>query len=475
MATFVPGAFGVRTDYNFVSTMSGLHKPDIDSQLTNRYGTQLLTEFYEFFGKSVGTSALEYIHYEEDRIYPKFMATSPGGAAGAGVTLTLSGSSDTIPQNASPYVGTPINVTAIPVRIGDIIGINAASGTPTSASVVQCQVYSINAGAGTIVVYPTVSGTSVPVISGASEVIILTSASGEGSDQPAPLASTVSKYTNNLMIIRDTFEITGTEADLVTWLKFEDPKTGEAKFGYEIKGEADTYKRFQIRKENALLTGRKLSNVTLADLQATAGTPTTITEGLFTGIESRGNNVSYSGLSSLDLSFFEGIIKTAQTQVAAKVNMLPCGINLALQLDDVLANRFVNGGVTYGAFNMNQDLAVNMQFKSFQMGSYTFHKKTIESFSDLQTFGAAGFGYADEGMIIPMDNVIEAKTKATVPAMRTRYLVAPDGSNSRMDKTTVWNGFTQGDNGTDKTQVRYLAHIGLETFALNRFFKITKA
>ena len=97
MATFTPGAYGIRGDYNFVSSMS-IHKPDISPELVQRYGNQMLSELWTYFGKTVGTSSLEYTHYEEDRIYPKFKATCSAGSAGAAVTLTLDSSSLTVPQ-----------------------------------------------------------------------------------------------------------------------------------------------------------------------------------------------------------------------------------------------------------------------------------------------------------------------------------------------------------------------------------------
>jgi hypothetical protein len=470
---FTPGAYGIRADYNFVSTMS-LHKPDIDPTLTKRFGSQLLSELIMYFGKEKGTSSLQYTHYEEDRVYPKINATATAGAAGAAVTFTLSASSLTVPQNASPYVGAPVNVTAIPVRVGDILMIKPSSGIVTSTTVIQALVTGVNAGAGTFIAYPTISGTNIPTISPADEVVILSSAFGEGSNQPEPLNSTVTAYTNQLQIIRETFRITGTEQDIVTWVEFEDPTTGKKGYGWKVKGEADTYKRYLIKRENALLMGSGLTNVTLADVMATAGTPTSITEGLSPAIDARGNLFSYSSITGVDLNLFENIVKTLEVQKGAKVNMLLPGINLSLGIDGALADRVVNGGVSYGNFNMSEDAAVNFAFKSFAVGGYTFHKKVLSSFSDLQTYGAAGFNFNQEALIIPMDNQMDAKTREEAPSLRMRYLVGPDG-NSRKEKTAAVDMFQTGDSGQDYMEMRYLGHWGLEAFALNRFSKISLA
>jgi hypothetical protein len=154
---------------------------------------------------------------------------------------------------------------------------------------------------------------------------------------------------------------------------------------------------------------------------------------------------------------------------------MPCGIDLSLQIDRELGDRFLNGAINYGNFNFDQEKAVDLMFSTFKIGEYTFHKKTYDAFNELQGFGADGYGFKNEGMIIPMDNQIDEKTREEVPSLRKRYLASPDGSESRELITTPFSGLQSGDAGADIFETRYVSHCGFEGFAANRYGYIKQA
>lgn len=469
---YAPGGFQYNGTYNFVSSMD-VHKPEIDSELTKRYGSQYISELLMYVGSEKPVYASEYSHFEEDRIQPKIKATSAGAGAGALATFTLDAAATGSASQASPYVGSVTEDYAVP-RVGDILLIKPASGTVNASSYIRARVEAVNVGAGTFTAYPTKTGDSVPAIGAAAEIIIIGNAFGEGSNQPASRISKVTKYTNNTHIFKETYETTGTEDGNIVWFDYTDPQTGKSGKTFGVKGEADAYARHMINKENILLLSEKITNVTLANAAATAGTPIATTEGLIPFMLSQGNVSSYSAVTGVDLNEIERIIRVLDKQKGAKNNMFACGINLSLQLDNTLADRVTNGGVTYGNFNISQDAAINLQFSNFKVGNYMLHKKTFDCFNDLQTLGADGYGFANEGMIIPMDNKVDAKTRESIQSIRLRYKANPE-DGSRRRRAEFIDNFKSTQDGADKFAVRYLEECGLECFAGNRFVYVQQA
>lgn len=469
---FQGGAFGRTTDYNFITSLD-LHKPEYDTELTERYGDQNLSGFLTMIGAEKGVSSLEYNHFEEERIYPKIKATNGGaGAPGAAVAFTLDAAATlTINEANSPYIGTVSNQIITP-RVNDLIQIKPAAGTTASSgNYIQAMVLSIDKAAGTFSATPILAGGVIPSISTADEIIIYGNAAGEGSGQPEARASRTIKYTNNLQTIKETYEITGTEKNIVTWIDFKG-KNGEKGRVAKLKGESDTYKRFMTEKELTMLVGNKLTNTTIADAFATAGTPLALTEGLIPFILTQGNTSNYVPSTGWDKQKAETLVKTIDKQKGSKVNMLPCGINLGMQIDDTLGDYSNNGALVYGKYDFGSDASRNFQFSSFKLNNYRFDKKTFDAFNDLQTLGADGFGYENEGMVIPMDTKMDAGSKSKVQSLRLRYLADPE-TGAKSARSEVQDLFKL--NGTDKYRVIYKDDCGFEGFAGNRWAYIKQS
>lgn len=456
---YTTGAYVTPTNYNFVSSFD-MHKPDNDPELALVRGKQTLYGLLRAVGNSKPTSSLEYNHWEQDWIMPKIKATGPGGAANAGVTFTLDSSAytdiGTTPH--SPYVATNADIIN-PVRVGDLLLIKPASGSVNAGSYVQAQVTSVTTT--TFVAYPTVSGTSIPAIATADEIVIFSNAFGESTGQPAGRATKVNKKTNNLQIFKNTLQVSGSEDKVVTWVSVNGKN-----YWYAIE-EENTQKVHDNHKELGLLMGKKLTNTTLANLTDSTET-TSITQGMIPSILAGGNTLNYSGVTGITLADFETIVKTLDKERGSQKNWLKCGINLSIDIDNKLGDRFKEGGFVYGNVTFDQAKKVALEYDTFSIGNYQFVKDTYAPFNDPQTFGAAGFGFPNEAMVIPMDNrVISVNGEGvSVPSLRVRYL------EGRENIVTFAN-MLQVD-GTDRLDFRYLSHCGLEMFGLERYYYIQK-
>lgn len=462
MAAFNQGAPVALGQWNFVAAYD-LHKPDVDPELALRYGSQSLVGLLAYVGNEKPTENIEYIHHEEDWIMPKIKATCPAGAAGAVVTFTLDSTSvTTISYNNSPYNATTTE-NALPVNVGDTLLIKPASGTVSAKTYIWAWVKSVDATAKTFVAAPILVGDSIPAIATADEIVIFGNVHGEGSGQPKSRSSKTIKYTNNVQIIKGTYDITGTEKEMILWVDV--PGAGGATSPYfSIKGEGDELKRHLNYVELSMLLGKQITNITnISDVQAALGTPIKATQGLIPEVITNGINQTYSSITGYTLADNKTLVKELDKQKGSKHNLIMCGIDLSMQLDEEFGDRFKEGGVNYGNFVFDQEKRVALEFETFSQGGYGFSKRTYDAFNDLQTLGASGFNFSKEGIVLAMDSrpMMVNGSRMNVPSIRTRYI------EGRKVKTAYVDRFST--DGVDKFQVNYLSECGFELTAPNRF------
>lgn len=472
MATYSPGNFVTRNDYNWVTSMD-LDRPDIDSQVEYRFGDQMLTGMMAMIGAEKGTSALEYIHSEEDRIYPKLNVTnSAGSGAGAAQTFTLEASAQLTVSNSSPYDTSATAKNVVVPRAGEVLMIKPASGLATVDNSIYVVVTSVNASAGTFVAQPLDSTETIPAQASATEVIIIGNMNGEGSVAVSGREARVTRKTNNLQTFRGGNEVTGTAKNIVTWEEFvgKDGKKGHVNY---LHGEAAEYKNFKSQQELTFLVGKPLANTSLAN-NAFFGVdnPVAATKGLIPSILDEGNVSNYSATTGWDKQKAKALVETLDKQKGDKKNMICPGITLSMQIDDTLADYRTNGSITYGNFTFGEDAKVNFQFDAFSIGGYEFGKKIFSTFNDLQSLGADGYGFPTEAMVIPMGMTMDAGSKEKTNYLRLRYLQDPM-TGERIRRTSIIDQFEI--DGTDAFKVNYIDHCGLETFALNKFAYIKQA
>ena len=415
----------------------------------------------------LAVSALEYTHYEEERIYPKLYATSAGAGAGAQATFTMAASSKyDVPEFASPYDGSTTSSITIPRR-GELILIKPASGIVSADRYIKAIIDEVTAT--TFKASPLDSGDSVPAIGAAQEIVIYGNAYGEGSMQPGARQTKVKKEINQIQTVKGTYEVTSTERDMLSWVDFVG-KDGKAGKMYYLKGEADEYKNFMSQKELTLLLGEKLNNDTVANAwvassDANSG-PISLTEGLIPGILSKGNTSAYSQATGWDKQDAESLVKVLDKQKGSKSNLLAPGIDLSIAIDNTLASYKTAGAITYGNYTFSEEASVNFQFDKFKIDDYIFSKKKFDSFNDLQTLGADGFGFTNEGLVIPMDQTRDAGTGEKTNHLRLRYLVNP-ATGERNQRSEIIDNYKI--TGKDTYSVFYKDNVGLESFCLNKF------
>ena len=472
-----PSAVQIATNENYVSnlTTNSLRQRDVSDKLVKRYGEQGITGLMELMGSKAPSSNTTFEHYEEAFRHNSVSATFSSASANNSAAVTLTLASDSYQSN---FAGGTSEYS--PVRPGDILRdkdgdmFYVISTQFPSASTYTVKVHSID-------------GANVAKTSDPFEFAIIGNAHPEGGSQPDSLSPLIHEYSNKCMILKESFEVTGSEATNVVYVKVDNEKMGSGYVWY-LKGESDTYKRFMDYSEIMMMLGEDITNSTLTS----SATPVTTefqggnnvannstlrgTQGLLPWIETDGQSMDL-GSASITMADFDAVIKSLDKYRGAKEYAMYAGIDLSLDVDDLLAAQgaYAAGGANYGTFQNNKNMALNLGFNSFTRGGYTFHKKTYDLFNHPRLLGATGFNYGGYGVCIPMDMRKDAKSGESIPSLRIRYKAA-NGYSRDMEHWLTGSAILQNKtNTTDVLQSHYRCERGFEGFAANRYMLIKKS
>ncbi len=264
------------------------------------------------------------------------------------------------------------------------------------------------------------------------------------------------------MIMKERYQVNGSQATNIGWVNI-----GNGDYRWYMKGEQETRARFEDKREMMMLFGQTgLSNQDIPG-----------SEGYFSAIEDRGIVVSNTAASPLDsIAEFDDIILELDKEGAPAEYAMYLNRKQSLAIDDMLAGGIatqVTAGLAgqFGAFNNDSDLAVQLGFKSFTRGGYTFHKHDWKLLNDPTLLGAST---QFQGAMVPMTQVTDARTGTKAPALEMNYK-ASNGYNREMEHWvtgSVLGHYNNGDTGNDSATFHYRSEINLITRAANQHVAI---
>jgi hypothetical protein len=418
-----------------------------------------LMDFFQFAGMLKPVSQTEYNHKEEDWIeqFNTVLAvTSAPAAPGDPVSFTIP-----VAEHRAGLSYGRLN-RIVQFQGSNIIGIITAIDTTTPTA----HIYTIAPNQ----VTDDLTGT----ISAGDKIIYTGNSFAEGTDTGTGLTPDAITYTNNTMIIKERYLVTGSEATNQSWIEVQD---AEGKTGYlwYLKGERDTFVRFQDATTLALLISEPITNT--AEVAALAGVNGSVplsTKGLLPEIRALGNVSNYTS-NTWDLTQLDTVISAIDRQRGAPEYIVPCGIDFYRESDDFMYDLFQNGAVNYGSFNGQKDLAIALRFSSFERQGYTFHYKKFDGFNHPQSLGATGFEYPGMAVFIPMDERVDTATGEKVPSLAIRY--KSDGQGYDRDIKHYYTGSVNINVPTDDVDVlrtHYTTEKGIDLYAGNRFFLVER-
>ena len=148
----------------------------------------------------------------------------------------------------------------------------------------------------------------------------------------------------------------------------------------------------------------------------------------------------------------------------------------SLAMDDMLAsmNSYGSGGTSYGVFDNEEDMALNLGFSGFRRGSYDFYKSDFRYLNDKATRGginSAATSAAIRGVIIPagVSTVYDQQLGKNLkrPFLHVRYRASQ--TDDRRLKSWVTGSVGAATSALDAMQIHMLSERCLVTQGANNF------
>jgi len=266
---------------------------------------------------------------------------------------------------------------------------------------------------------------------------------------------------NNPIIIKDKYEVSGSEMAHVGWVEVS-TENGASGYLWYLKSESETRLRFEDYLETSMIEGEPAASGSAAETSGYVGT-----KGLFYEVENNGN---VSSGTITDRDDLEALAKVLDKEGAIQENVIFANRSTSFDIDKVLAAQNNSGASTasYGLFDNDEDMALNLGFTGFRIG-YDFYKSDWKYLNDATTRGNIG---GIDGIVVPAgtttvyDQVLGENAKR--PFLHVRYRVSP--TEDRKYKSWVV-GSAGGAMTSDKDnmEVHFLSERALCTMGANNF------
>ena len=385
--------------------------PDLMAKEAEVFGKRTISGFLAQVGAEESMAADQVIWSEQGRLHLAYNATiadinniTGGSNDDGGGTLTIGNDIDGNTAGANHAI-----------RKNDTLIIAQSTG------VVRAIVESVDGATVDVLSYDYASLEDAGMTAAACKVMVYGSEFGKGTDGRSAAATPEFKtFTNKPIIMKDYYEISGSDAAQIGWVEVTGEE-GQSGYMWYLKAKGDVKARFTDYCEMSMLesvkpiVGSIIDNTAAMSIPGGTGTDQTAqtgvnygTEGLFAAIEDRGNiTTGVTGVNAAtDLAEFDAILAEFDNPGAIEENMMFVNRATALAVDDMLAsmNSYGAGGTSYGVFDNDEDMALNLGFSGFRRGSYDFYKSDMRYLNDKATRKTINDEYAAgaiRGVMIP--------------------------------------------------------------------------
>jgi hypothetical protein len=433
-------------------------KPDARDLLIKRFGDQGITGFLKLTGavKNVGTSD-EVYYFEEGRRHKAIDTSTLTISNGSTKSITIDfGAAGTEPVAPNDLVMDVISGDVFLVT--DTASLGKIGGGATALS------------AGQILIETLDDAAPARTLTAGDKLAVVGNMYAQGSAEPSAfLEPDVMRHTQTFAIVKNKYEVNGSQATNIGYVN-----VGNGDYRWFIKGEMEARQRFEDLREMTLLFGEQ----TALAFQGSANEGIVGTEGYFSAVNDRGIVVSGATANAMDsFAEFDAVIKLLDKQGAPAEYAMYVNRAQSLAIDDMLAAGIGTGtsaGLAgqFGAFNNDAEMAVNLGFKSFTRGGYTFHKHDWKLLNDPNLLGA---GTAYHGVMCPLTQVVDPQTGNRAPALELNYKSANGYSRELEHWVTGGGVLGYRTDGTDKATFHYRSEAALITRAANQHVVIKGA
>lgn len=446
-----PSSVKATLSSNYISTFDFMtqYLPDTYEQEFERYGNRSIASFLRNVSAEI-PSASDLIKWaEQGRLHTKYAACSIAyGSGNDTAVLTVADS----------------GVTACNFRVGQTVFLSSNVANQSD----KAYITNVSGLTFTVAYYAAAGGTITDSGNNDITAFVYGSEFRKGdSGMIGSLEPVDDIFEVKPVIIKDKFEVAGSDMAQIGWVEVT-TENGATGYLWYVKAEHETRLRFDDYLEMMMI--EHVSTETGSGVAASALGANSGSEGMFEAIESRGN--VWSGGNPSTLGEFDDIVARLDKQGAIAENVLFVNREFSFDIDDMLAaqNSYGVGGTSYGLFDNDKDMALNLGFTSFRRG-YDFYKSDWKYLNDAALRGGI-VGGAINGVLIPAgtmsvyDQVMGKNMKR--PFLHVRYR-ANEAENRKFKTWVTGSAGGASNSDLDAMQVHFLSERALCTLGANNF------
>ena len=470
----VPLSTNYITDFNFLNQ----YLPDTYEKEFERYGNRTIASFLRMVGAEMPSNSDLIKWAEQGRLHTKYQGcTSAAGAGAASRNVVW-----TIPNNISnfnPALAGTQNTASLRVGQTVMISDNTPGSNLQNKGIVTAGPSDAGAGTGVNqvqIAYYEAGGQAVAA-GVACDIFVYGSEFNKGTNgMVGSLEADDYIFDNKPIIIKDKYSVSGSDMAQIGWIEVT-TENGASGYLWYLKSEHETRLRFEDYLETAMIEAVPADAASGAGdfLQGTAagGSAANLngSDGIFYVVGQRGN--VWGGGNPQVLSQFDNIIQRLDKQGSIEENVIFVNREFSFDIDDMLAaqNSYGAGGTSYGLFDNDEEMALNLGFTRFRRG-YDFYKSDWKYLND-PTMRGDVVGGAVNGLLVPAgsttvyDQILGKNAKR--PFLHVRYRASK--TEDRRYKTWI-TGSAGGarTSDLDAMEVNFLSERAVCTLGANNFF-----
>ena len=459
-ATQIPTATNYITDFNFLNQ----YLPDTYEKEFERYGNRTIASFLRLVGAEMPSNSDLIKWAEQGRLHTKYTNVGLAPLVAAGNATFQVNDNLTPAGSTAGALGTP----SIAIRIGQTVMVVKNDGSGSNKGIVTAVP---TANTFTVAFYEAAGFTGGSAIGNDDvSVFIYGSEFKKGTvGMQGSLEADDIILDNSPIILKDKYAVSGSDMAQIGWIEVT-TENGANGYLWYLKSEHETRLRFDDYLETAMIEAVPAEAGSGAITASFKGS-----EGIFYSVENRGN--VWSGGNPVALADFDAIISRLDKQGSIEENVIFLDRQFGFDIDDMLAaqNSYGAGGTSYGLFDNDEEMALNLGFTGFRRG-YDFYKSDWKYLNDPTMRGGlptgAGSGRVN-GLLVPAgsttvyDQILGKNAKR--PFLHVRYRASE--TEDRRYKTWI-TGSAGGarTSDLDAMEVNFLSERAVCTLGANNFF-----
>ena len=439
----LPGSY--ISDFDFLSQ----YLPDTHEAEFERYGNRSISSFLRLVGAEMPSNSDLIKWTEQGRLHIKYTVVTSAGAS---------------TDDTAVFTVADTGVTAVAIRKGQTVMIsdNTAGSTLNNKGIVTA----VSGLTFTVAFYEAGGQANY---AGNVTVFVYGSEFKKGSNGMEGAIEAESEiFENTPIILKDKYSVSGSDMAQIGWVEVT-TENGATGYLWYLKSEHETRLRFEDYLETSMVEAVPAETGSGA-IGATGDLGNKGSEGLLYVLENRGN-VAQGQLA--DLTEWDEVVARLDKQGAIEENVIFVDRGMSFDIDNMLAgqNNFGSSGSSFGLFDNDQDMALNLGFTGFRRG-YDFYKSDWKYLNDATMRGGITGG-AINGVLVPAgstsvyDQVLGKNAKR--PFLHVRYR-ADQAEDRKMKSWIVGSAGGASNSDLDAMEVHFLSERALCTLGANNFF-----